>query len=128
MISLLRAIERHHHKFKSPPIGPIGSHVVSGRKLDDCIWVCLYCVVLKRYSLCYILCLNISLLVVVVVGDIPHVLISGFFFLKIFCYSPISCQSGKISPLKLLLLLYTADLGQWGYMGSCCRASDWEAA
>lgn len=27
MISLLRAIERHHHKFKSPPIGPIGSHV-----------------------------------------------------------------------------------------------------
>ncbi|KAH9678474.1 Structural maintenance of chromosomes protein 6B [Citrus sinensis] len=38
VISLLRAIERHHHKFKSPPIGPIGSHVVSGRKLDDCIW------------------------------------------------------------------------------------------
>lgn len=120
MISLLRAIERHHHKFKSPPIGPIGSHVVSGRKLDDCIWVCLYCVVLKRYSLCYILCLNISLLVVVVIGDIPHVLISGFFFFKIFCYSPISFQSDKISPLKLLLLLYTADLGQWGYMGSCC--------
>lgn len=120
MISLLRAIERHHHKFKSPPIGPIGSHVVSGRKLDDWIWVCLYCVVLKRYSLCYILCLNISLLVVVVIGDIPHVLISGFFFFKIFCYSPISFQSGKISPLKLLLLLYTADLGQWGYMGSCC--------
>ncbi|KAH9678471.1 Structural maintenance of chromosomes protein 6B [Citrus sinensis] len=27
VISLLRAIERHHHKFKSPPIGPIGSHV-----------------------------------------------------------------------------------------------------
>lgn len=84
MISLLRIIERHHHKFKSPPIGPIGSHVVSGRKLDDCIWVCLYCVVLKRYSLCYILCLNISLLVVVFVGDIPHVLISGFFSLKSF--------------------------------------------
>lgn len=27
VISLLRAIERHHHKFKRPPIGPIGSHV-----------------------------------------------------------------------------------------------------
>ncbi|KAL9412027.1 hypothetical protein AB3S75_045604 [Citrus x aurantiifolia] len=27
VISLLRAIERHHYKFKSPPIGPIGSHV-----------------------------------------------------------------------------------------------------
>lgn len=35
VINLLRAIERHHHKFKRPPIGPIGSHVVSGRKLCD---------------------------------------------------------------------------------------------
>ncbi|KAK1578542.1 hypothetical protein Q3G72_031095 [Acer saccharum] len=27
VINLLRAIERHHHRFKRPPIGPIGAHV-----------------------------------------------------------------------------------------------------
>ncbi|KAK3221082.1 hypothetical protein Dsin_015052 [Dipteronia sinensis] len=27
VINLLRAIERHHHRFKRPPIGPIGVHV-----------------------------------------------------------------------------------------------------
>ncbi|XP_057952688.1 structural maintenance of chromosomes protein 6B-like isoform X2 [Malania oleifera] len=27
VIHLLRAIERHHHRFKRPPIGPIGSHL-----------------------------------------------------------------------------------------------------
>lgn len=59
MISLLRVIERHHHKFKRPPIGPIGSHLVSGRKLGDCLDFFIFCcikkifsVVLKRYSLC----------------------------------------------------------------------------
>ena len=29
VIQLLRAIERHHQRFKRPPIGPIGSHLVS---------------------------------------------------------------------------------------------------
>lgn len=28
VINLLRALERHHKKFKKPPIGPIGAHVV----------------------------------------------------------------------------------------------------
>ncbi|XP_010523157.1 PREDICTED: structural maintenance of chromosomes protein 6B-like [Tarenaya hassleriana] len=34
VINLLQAIERHHHKFRSPPIGPIGAHVmlVNGNK------------------------------------------------------------------------------------------------
>lgn len=28
VIQLLRVIERHHHQFKQPPIGPIGVHLV----------------------------------------------------------------------------------------------------
>ncbi|KAL0823166.1 hypothetical protein Bca101_046843 [Brassica carinata] len=34
VITLLRAIERHHRKFKMPPIGPVGAHVtlVNGNK------------------------------------------------------------------------------------------------
>lgn len=28
VINLLQAIERHRHRFKRPPIGPIGAHVV----------------------------------------------------------------------------------------------------
>ncbi|XP_073111827.1 structural maintenance of chromosomes protein 6B [Elaeis guineensis] len=28
VLNLLQAIERHHRKFKSPPIGPIGAHVI----------------------------------------------------------------------------------------------------
>uniref|UniRef100_A0A1J3I1T9 Structural maintenance of chromosomes protein 6 n=1 Tax=Noccaea caerulescens TaxID=107243 RepID=A0A1J3I1T9_NOCCA len=34
VINLLRAIERHHNRFRKPPIGPIGSHVtlVNGNK------------------------------------------------------------------------------------------------
>lgn len=29
VINLLQAIERNHRRFRKPPIGPIGSHVVS---------------------------------------------------------------------------------------------------
>lgn len=29
MIRLLQVIERHHRRFRRPPIGPIGAHVVS---------------------------------------------------------------------------------------------------
>ncbi|CAH2073623.1 unnamed protein product [Thlaspi arvense] len=34
VINLLRAIERHHHQFKMPPIGPVGAHLtlVNGNK------------------------------------------------------------------------------------------------
>lgn len=30
VLRLLKSIDRHHDKFKSPPIGPIGAHVVRG--------------------------------------------------------------------------------------------------
>ncbi|KAK1272381.1 hypothetical protein QJS04_geneDACA012444 [Acorus gramineus] len=32
VLGLLRAIERHHQKFRSPPIGPIGAHVGSAER------------------------------------------------------------------------------------------------
>ena len=34
VINLLRAIERHQERFKKPPIGPIGAHLVSNG------WLC----------------------------------------------------------------------------------------
>ena len=33
VLNLLQAIERHHKKFRSPPIGPVGAHVVRRSKL-----------------------------------------------------------------------------------------------
>jgi hypothetical protein len=41
VIQLLRTIERHHQRFGSPPIGPIGAHVVS-KKQYVCLLIILY--------------------------------------------------------------------------------------
>ena len=53
MIQLLRAIERHHQRFKRPPIGPIGAHLVSnGANVIVCMFICISCTNVFSYVLC----------------------------------------------------------------------------